>query len=42
MGQYANQPDFITHDIKAVTPIAVDYITELEAGLPESDIVILK
>ena len=23
MGQYANQPDFITHDIKAVTPIAV-------------------
>ena len=23
MGQYANQPDFITHDIKAVTPVAV-------------------
>jgi len=25
-----------------ILPIAVDYITELEAGLPESDIVILK
>tara|TARA_R100000541_G_scaffold27671_1_gene36965 strand:- start:1342 stop:1653 length:312 start_codon:yes stop_codon:yes gene_type:complete len=27
MGQYGNQPDFITYDIAAVTPVAANAIT---------------
>jgi hypothetical protein len=31
MGQYANQPDFITNDIKLVTPVAVGSLTAADS-----------
>jgi len=31
MGQYANQPDFITNDIKTVTPVALNALTAADS-----------